>query len=44
VKTIDPKQLAKVTGGKGSAGGSGGGPPTISVESNIQQLLAALKH
>jgi bacteriocin-like protein len=44
VKTIDRKQLANVVGGKGSKGGSGGGPPTITAESNIQQLLASLKH
>jgi hypothetical protein len=44
MKTIDPKQLTKVVGGKGSKGGSGGGPPTISAESNIQQLLASMKH
>jgi hypothetical protein len=44
VKTIDPKLLAKVVGGKGSKGGSGGGPPQISAESQIQQVLASLKH
>lgn len=43
MKTIDPKKLEKVVGGKGSKGGSGG-PPTIQAESNIQQLLASLKH
>jgi hypothetical protein len=44
MKTIDPKKLENVVGGKGSKGGTGGGLPTIQAESNIQQLLASLKH
>jgi hypothetical protein len=42
MKTIDPKHLEHVVGGKGGGGGAGGKLPTVEAQSNINELLQSL--